>query len=735
MVRKIVLLLTVSGTLLFGQTYIIPDLQRDDFTGSALKSWWSNVKAPSSSTNHTLQVLNGYLEAVLKDPLNGGPGGRLQADYNGMENIGIATAYNTNLYSKHLQMTAVMRVKTLNDLNPGTRGWGFWRSEGLPVTINQATWFFEQMAVPDSSWAAAETYWRAQTLKGISPDYRKESDLTASNQIWHVYKVKRYSGTSSEAYYEHYIDGVLVQRIVPTDFPDGNILNEDYSFHAWNDNLVYHHTTTASGQDTIEVFYNGWLGASAFVIDFIEITKNGYDPGYMVTPVDASDFLRLRAYESEMDQGISDGLWKSYSFETQVGNTFVIVTAKAENYDAYDGDDNLKIVVDAADYGYDTVNSWNGDVDDGLPKTLVFTPALSAGSHTLEVHSQNTPVLYDVNVLNALEGALVLDQTLNETAPAGSQNYLWKEFTFNCDAGPIAIYVSASADEEPGWDYINANIDSSDDDELRIELDNTDFGWGGDYGFEGNGLFGDVKTLLIKDTVAGGTHTLKLYANETPTVYRVLVFAENGDYSLPVALSSFEAARTNAGVLLRWTTESEVDNHGFNIYRAESADSLLPGEEAFVKINETIIPGQGSRSDQHTYEYNDNTPSGDAYLWYRLESVGFDGKTTVHKTVALAPRETPALQAFRLWQNFPNPFNPMTAIRFAIPQETFVTVEIFNVHGQKIRTLWDGRLTDGEHRFYWDGRNDQSEQQSSGVYIYRIKTPRRMQSGKMTLLR
>ncbi|WP_457566505.1 FlgD immunoglobulin-like domain containing protein, partial [Caldithrix abyssi] len=65
----------------------------------------------------------------------------------------------------------------------------------------------------------------------------------------------------------------------------------------------------------------------------------------------------------------------------------------------------------------------------------------------------------------------------------------------------------------------------------------------------------------------------------------------------------------------------------------------------------------------------------------------------------------------------------------------FVTVEIFNVHGQKIRTLWEGQLTDGEHRFYWDGRNDQSEQQSSGVYIYRIKTPRRMQSGKMTLLR
>ncbi|NOX87891.1 MAG: T9SS type A sorting domain-containing protein [Calditrichaeota bacterium] len=734
--RKIILFQTLLVAISFSQTYIVPDIQRDDFAGSTLKSWWTNTITPSSGSNHQLSILNGYMKADLMNPLNGGTGGRLDATGDGMENIGIATANNRPIYSKNMLMEAVVRVKTLNTLPVGSRGWGFWKSEKVPIVYNQAVWFFEQTAHPDSSWAASETYWRALTMDGIDPAYRFGTDVSANNQLWHTYKIRRYSGSTVDGFYEHYVDGVLVQRKVPANFPDGTIINDDYSFHAWNDNLVYHYTTNAvSGNDTVEVFYNGWIDTSSFVVDFIEIRKDGYDPSYQITPTVSDDFLRLRSYESEIDDGLSDGLWKSYSFDTNVGNTFVIVTAKAESYDGYDGDDDLKIIIDGSDYGYDNVNSWNGDVDDGLPKTLVFTPSLSSGSHTIELYSQTTPILYDVNVLSAQEGTLVLDQTLNETAPSGSSNYLWKELTFSCDAGPVGIYVSASADEEPGWNHQNAYIDSTDDDELRIELDNTNFGWGGDYGFVGNTLFGDVKTVLIKDTLTGGSHTLKLYANETPTVYRVMVFAQNGDYSLPVSLSAFNVNLLSNSVRITWTTESEIDNLGFNIFRAESADSVLPSQDKFVQINKQLIPGQGNSSTYNHYSFEDVFAPQKEYVWYRLQSVNLDGSRQFHKPVAvrigdsLIPRET------QWFPNYPNPFNPVTNIRFKIAEQEYVRITIYDLHGRRIRNLWQGEVKPGYHRFQWDGRDEQGVIKSAGIYFYQIKTSRYQHTGKMTLLK
>ncbi len=723
--------------LVFSQAYIVPDLERDDFDGSTLKSWWSNAVTPSSGANHVLTVLNGYIKAELIDPLNGDPGGRLDASGSGMENIGIVTSGNQRIYGKNMAIDVTIRVKTLNAMEVGSRGWGFWRAEKVPIVYNQAVWYFEQLAHPDSSWATSETYWRAQTMDGIQPSFQFETDITENNQTWHVYKIRRYSGSVSSGYYEHYVDGVLKQRVVPSDFPDGTIINDDYSFQAWNDNLVYHHTTTSSGQDTIEVFYNGWLGASRFIIDFVEITKDGYDPSYNVSPVDASDFLRLRAYESEIDDGVSDGLWKTYDFTTSSGNVFVIITAKAETYDGYDGDDDLKLVVDGTtDYGFDNSNSWNGDVDDALPKTLVFTPSLSSGSHTIQIYSNTTPILYDVNVLNSANGALVLDQTLNETAPSGSSNLLWKQFTFSCNSGPVAVYVSASADEEPGWNHQDASIDSTDDDELRIVLDNTDFGWGGSYGFEGNSIYGDVKTVLIKDTLSAGSHTLKFYVNESPTVYRVLVFAENGDYTLPVSFTQVTAQKENSGVRLFWRTESEIDNSGFNIYRAESADSVQPAASGFERINNSLIPAAGSSSMGANYTFVDQQKIAAPFAFYKIEAVGLDGASQFSKTVRLASAAdwTPVPEQ-RTFYHFPDPFNPKVTIRFKIQEKQNVGLTIFDRRGRKIKQLWSGSLNAGEHQFQWDGRDENGTLQSSGVYFYRIKTEKRLFTGKMTFLK
>ena len=90
---------------------------------------------------------------------------------------------------------------------------------------------------------------------------------------------------------------------------------------------------------------------------------------------------------------------------------------------------------------------------------------------------------------------------------------------------------------------------------------------------------------------------------------------------------------------------------------------------------------------------------------------------------------------FVLYQNYPNPFNPMTLISFQLPATSFVNIEVYNLHGQKVRTLLNNRKPAGFHVVRFDGRNKNGKKLSSGIYFYRIKTDHFVQSRKLTILR
>jgi hypothetical protein len=90
---------------------------------------------------------------------------------------------------------------------------------------------------------------------------------------------------------------------------------------------------------------------------------------------------------------------------------------------------------------------------------------------------------------------------------------------------------------------------------------------------------------------------------------------------------------------------------------------------------------------------------------------------------------------FDLSQNYPNPFNPETRIQFDLPERSHVKIEIYNVHGQKIRSLINEEKPAGAYIFTWDGRIDSGEFAASGVYLYRLMAGDFRQTRKMTLLR
>lgn len=92
-------------------------------------------------------------------------------------------------------------------------------------------------------------------------------------------------------------------------------------------------------------------------------------------------------------------------------------------------------------------------------------------------------------------------------------------------------------------------------------------------------------------------------------------------------------------------------------------------------------------------------------------------------------------KVFSLEQNFPNPFNPITTIKFGIPKESFVKLTIFNVLGQQVKTLVRENLAPSFYSFQWDGTNDFGKLVSSGVYFYKIETGDFKQTKKLLFLK
>ena len=91
--------------------------------------------------------------------------------------------------------------------------------------------------------------------------------------------------------------------------------------------------------------------------------------------------------------------------------------------------------------------------------------------------------------------------------------------------------------------------------------------------------------------------------------------------------------------------------------------------------------------------------------------------------------------SFALNQNYPNPFNPQTNIDFSLPKDQNVTLSVYNVLGQNVRTLINGNMQAGIHTVRWDGRNDQGVDVPSGIYFYKMYTPEFTQTNKMLMLR
>jgi len=99
-----------------------------------------------------------------------------------------------------------------------------------------------------------------------------------------------------------------------------------------------------------------------------------------------------------------------------------------------------------------------------------------------------------------------------------------------------------------------------------------------------------------------------------------------------------------------------------------------------------------------------------------------DGNFAVNAVALPAPVQIQTRpEAFALANNYPNPFNPATTIKYALPEASQVRLEVFNVVGQVVRTLVDNHQNAGRYVVQWDASNDQGHSLSSGIYFYRLQ--------------
>ncbi len=119
--------------------------------------------------------------------------------------------------------------------------------------------------------------------------------------------------------------------------------------------------------------------------------------------------------------------------------------------------------------------------------------------------------------------------------------------------------------------------------------------------------------------------------------------------------------------------------------------------------------------------------------WKRPSTWGFlevfGGPTSVAENSGKAPL------TYELFENYPNPFNPETTLKYQLAHSSDVKIDVYNILGKKVRTLVDGKKAAGSYSIQWDGTNDQGMKVSSGVYFCKMRTQTFNKTSKMLMMK
>ncbi|MFC1529816.1 S8 family serine peptidase [Gemmatimonadota bacterium] len=188
-------------------------------------------------------------------------------------------------------------------------------------------------------------------------------------------------------------------------------------------------------------------------------------------------------------------------------------------------------------------------------------------------------------------------------------------------------------------------------------------------------------------------------------------------------------------VVLYWPSSSEYEHVDFyRIWRAEDGGEYerlgstgpVSGPTVTYEDDEFYYP----LPDYYTYKVQAHNAAGYGPYSNETQPIGIGGPEMASaKAVSSAP------DSLTLENNYPNPFNPSTIIKYGLPFNTHVKLSILNTRGQTIRILIDESIQAGWHTTNWDGKDTSGREVSSGIYFYLVEANGKRLLGKMTLIR
>lgn len=195
------------------------------------------------------------------------------------------------------------------------------------------------------------------------------------------------------------------------------------------------------------------------------------------------------------------------------------------------------------------------------------------------------------------------------------------------------------------------------------------------------------------------------------------IYVSNPENMLPVELHSFGAIRNNDKVILNWQTDTEINNLGFEIQKQNG--------DTWEKVG--FVNGKGNSNVKNEYSFTDINKSIEKTA-YRLKQIDTDGHFSFSEIVY---SEGFLINLdYKLYQNYPNPFNPSTTIKYQIPNDGLVTIKLYDILGNEIKTLVKEQKTKGQYTYKFESTN-----LAAGVYIYSLESGYFSESKKMIVLK
>jgi hypothetical protein len=186
-------------------------------------------------------------------------------------------------------------------------------------------------------------------------------------------------------------------------------------------------------------------------------------------------------------------------------------------------------------------------------------------------------------------------------------------------------------------------------------------------------------------------------------------------------LQNYSAALEGASIRIGWSL-FEIDTSArFSIFRGSAPDW------EYVELESANI-----NKDRLSFTFTDEACHPGSTYKYRVDcAVEGAARRILFETDAIAIPAIPVT----LYQNHPNPFNPQTVIRFYLPQDQEIFLDVYDVAGRRVARLAEGKTEKGYHEVTWDGRNSSGIGCSSGVYFSRLKAGKSTISRKIVIMR